>query len=142
MGFYHKRRGESLMEIRTNVVDITTTPLRNNAMLVEAYGDLDLYTVPTFKKLMMDIITQGTSNIILSLDTLRSLDSTGLGALIGLRKALSEQKGSLVLICTAPHFRKIFSITGLERIFSFAANVREAYEEIVVGMQYVNATSC
>lgn len=130
------------MEIRTNVVDITATPLRNNAMLVETYGELDVFTVPTFKKLMMDLITQGTSNVILSLDTLRSLDSTGLGALIGLRKSLREHNGNLVLICTSPHFRKIFSITGIERIFLFAANVRDAYEEIVVGMKYESAPSC
>lgn len=127
------------MEIQTNTVDITTTPLRNNAMLVEAYGDLDVFTVPIFKKLLMDIIARDFTHIILCLDTLRSMDSSGLGALIGLRKTLREHNGSLVLICIAPHFKKIFSITGIERMFVFSKTVHEAYEEITTNMQYLNS---
>lgn len=130
------------MEIKVDTVDIITCPLQNNITLVEIYGNLDVFTVTRFKDLMMDFLEKRFYNIILCLDTLRSIDSSGLGALIALKKKLRAFNGNLVLICSSPHFRKIFAITGIERMFTFSNSMKEGYEELLNQMQFYYAHSC
>jgi anti-sigma B factor antagonist len=47
-----------------------------------------------------------------------SLDSTGLGALVGSLKRLREQEGSLTLVTAAYTILTIFRLTGLIRVFA------------------------
>jgi anti-sigma B factor antagonist len=45
------------------------------------------------------------------------LDSTALGVLIGGLKRLREVEGNLMLICPSARIRRVFEITGLDKIF-------------------------
>jgi anti-sigma B factor antagonist len=63
------------------------------------------------------LIQKGNNNIIVNLEGVSYIDSTGLGVLIGALKRVKENNGDIKLVCTNLQIKKIFDITGLVKIF-------------------------
>jgi anti-sigma B factor antagonist len=85
--------------------------------VVELTGEIDVYTSPKVKDAIAELIDSGHYNLVINLEKVRYIDSTGLGVLIGGLKRVREHGGSVSLVCTNPQIRKIFDITGLVKIF-------------------------
>jgi anti-sigma B factor antagonist len=85
--------------------------------VVELTGEIDVYTSPKVKDVITELIDNGHYNLVVNLEKVRYIDSTGLGVLIGGLKRVREHGGSVNLVCTNPQIRKIFDITGLVKIF-------------------------
>jgi len=88
-----------------------------DAYVVELAGEIDVYTSPKVKDAITELIDQGHYNLVINLEKVRYIDSTGLGVLIGGLKRVREHGGSVSLVCTNPQIKKIFDITGLVKIF-------------------------
>ena len=86
--------------------------------LIELGGEVDLYTAPAFKEHMTDAIEAGKKQVGVDLSEATFIDSTTLGVLVGGEKRLRGGGGSIVLVCPDPGIRKIFEITGLDRVFA------------------------
>jgi anti-sigma B factor antagonist len=84
---------------------------------VEINGEIDVYTSPKVKDTIGQLIDQGHYLLVVDLEHVRYIDSTGLGVLIGALKRVREFGGSVALVCTNPQIKKIFDITGLVKIF-------------------------
>lgn len=89
-------------------------------------GEVDVYTAPQLKQQIIKLLDEGMLKIIVNLESVEYLDSTALGVLIGGLKRLREREGSLVLICTNNRIKRIFEITGLDKIFSILSSEDEA----------------
>lgn len=100
------------MDIKVNVRE---TP--GQSYVVDLSGEIDVYTSPKVKDAIGDLIDKGNYNLVINLEKVRYIDSTGLGVLIGGLKRVREHGGSVNLVCTNPQIRKIFDITGLVKIF-------------------------
>jgi anti-sigma B factor antagonist len=85
--------------------------------VVELNGEIDVYTSPKVKETISDLIDKGHYSLVINLENVRYIDSTGLGVLIGGLKRVREHSGSVNLVCTNPQIKKIFDITGLSKIF-------------------------
>lgn len=88
-----------------------------DAYVVELAGEIDVYTSPKVKDAITELIDQAHYNLVINLEKVRYIDSTGLGVLIGGLKRVREHGGSVSLVCTNPQIKKIFDITGLVKIF-------------------------
>ena len=84
---------------------------------VEINGEIDVYTSPKVRDAIGELIDQGHYLLVINLEHVRYIDSTGLGVLIGGLKRVREHGGSVALVCTNPQIKKIFDITGLVKIF-------------------------
>ena len=89
----------------------------DDAYVVELGGEIDVYTSPKVKDAITELIDQGHYNLVINLEKVRYIDSTGLGVLIGGLKRVREHGGTVNLVCTNPQIKKIFDITGLVKIF-------------------------
>ncbi|MCL5035960.1 MAG: STAS domain-containing protein [Chloroflexi bacterium] len=94
--------------------------------IVDILGEIDVYTSSWVKEAIAEFIKEGNYNIIINLEGVRYIDSTGLGVLIGALKRVKEHEGSISLICTNPQIKKIFNITGLSKIFAIYKSEEEA----------------
>ena len=112
-------------------IKVNTRPLDSRAYAVEVQGDIDVYTSPRVKETINELIDQGHFNMVINLEGVRYIDSTGLGVLIGALKKVREKSGKIVLICTNPQIRKIFNITGLIKIFDIYKDEEEALGSFV-----------
>ena len=98
--------------------------------ILNVCGDVDVYTSPKVKESINALIEKEIYNIVVNLEDVRYVDSTGLGVLIGALKRVKEHNGNIVLVCTNPQIKKIFQITGLVKIFSIFANNEDAVEAL------------
>lgn len=80
-------------------------------------GEIDVYTAPKLRDCITDLVGAGTYNIVVDLEQVDFLDSTGLGVLVGGLKKVRAHDGSLELVCSQERLLKIFRITGLAKVF-------------------------
>ena len=89
-------------------------------------GDLDVYTVGSLRDALGSIVEEDTPKVVVDLDSVPFLDSSGLGALMGGVRRLREAGGDLAISCTREQHLKLFTITGFGEGVSIAPTVEEA----------------
>lgn len=89
-------------------------------------GEIDVYTAPRLRERLVELADSGTRHVVVDLELVEFLDSTGLGVLVGGLKRARASEGSFVLVCDQPRLLKIFRITGLERVFELYPSVAKA----------------
>jgi anti-sigma B factor antagonist len=99
------------MDLSINVRRDTLVPI------IDLVGEVDAYTSARFREAMVDLIEGGAASLIVSMIKVDYIDSSGLGALVGGLKRSSEHGGRIVIVCDNPQIRKVFEITGLEKVF-------------------------
>jgi anti-sigma B factor antagonist len=94
--------------------------------VLEVAGEIDVYTAPKLREKLIELVNEGSYHLIVDLEKVDFLDSTGLGVLVGGLKRVRNHEGSLELVCTQEKILKIFRITGLTKVFPIHASVAEA----------------
>jgi anti-sigma B factor antagonist len=94
--------------------------------IVEVEGEIDVYTAPRLRELLIDLVSNGNHQLIVNMEKVEFLDSTGLGVLVGGLKRVRAHDGSLDLVCNQERILKIFRITGLTKVFGIHGTVDEA----------------
>jgi anti-sigma B factor antagonist len=89
-------------------------------------GEVDVYTAPRLREKLVELVSQGKHQIIVDLEGVDFLDSTGLGVLVGGLKRLRSHDGDLGLVCTQHRILKVFEITGLTKVFAIHDSVEAA----------------
>ncbi len=89
-------------------------------------GEIDIYTAPRLRELLIDLAGKGSCQLIVDLDKVGFLDSTGLGVLVGGLKRVRPHDGSLDLVCTQEQILRIFRITELTKVFGIYQTVDQA----------------
>ena len=93
-------------------------------------GEVDVYTYPQLKTAIADIIESGNRDMIINLEGVKYIDSTGLGVLASGASKLAKSNGFISIICTKPQIKKIFEVSGLTQ-----ANFRMFDDEKVAIME-------
>lgn len=114
------------MDIKVNVRET-----QGDTFVVDLNGEIDVYTSPKVKDAIGDLIDKGHYNLVINLEKVRYIDSTGLGVLIGGLKRVREHGGTVNLVCTNPQIKKIFDITGLVKIFGIYDDEDAAMKALV-----------
>jgi anti-sigma B factor antagonist len=94
--------------------------------VVSVSGEVDVYSAPELKESLAKLRQSGARSIVVDLTEVAFLDSTGLGALVEARAATTEAGGSLSIVCNQERILKLFTITGLDSVFSIHKSVDEA----------------
>ena len=99
---------------------------RDGRAVLSVRGEVDVYTAPRLRERLVELVAQGKHQIVVDLEGVDFLDSTGLGVLVGGLKRLRSHDGDLALVCTQPRILKVFEITGLTKVFSIHDSVDAA----------------
>jgi anti-sigma B factor antagonist len=94
--------------------------------VIDVQGEIDMYTAPRLRELLIDLVIKGSYQLVVDLDKVGFLDSTGLGVLVGGLRRVRAHDGSLDLVCTQQRILKIFRITGLTEVFGIYETVDQA----------------
>ena len=94
-----------------------STRTEGDRTVVTVGGEIDVYTAPKLREQLIDLVSSGKYHLIVDMENVDFLDSTGLGVLVGGLKRVRAHDGSLDLVCTQERILKIFRITGLTKVF-------------------------
>lgn len=85
--------------------------------IVSVAGELDLHTSPQLREHVLSLIGEPPVRIALDLSAVGFMDSSSLGTLVTCLKRVRERDGQLVLIGVTGSPMKVFTLTGLDRVF-------------------------
>jgi anti-sigma B factor antagonist len=80
-------------------------------------------------------VGEGASRVVIDLENVEFIDSSGLGALISALKALRSKDGVLSLSGVSEPVANILEITRLDRVFDIAADREDALSRCGTGAE-------
>ena len=95
----------------------STLDSQNKFWDVNLSGELDVSTSDKLKEYLHKLADQEMLDMKINLENLEYIDSTGLGVMIGVLKKLKVGNKEIYIINPRSNVRKIFNITGLDKIF-------------------------
>jgi anti-sigma B factor antagonist len=102
-----------------------TTRQEAGRAIVGLSGELDLATVPMLRETALaELDADGCTTLVLDLEGLTFLDSTGLGCWIELRNTAEERAKSLELESIPPAAMRTVTIAGLAPLFGLPGMAR------------------
>jgi anti-sigma B factor antagonist len=109
-------------------LQIRTEKPRDGAAVVAVEGELDVHSSPALKEAIVQLVDDGTLQLVIDLDGVDYLDSTGLGVLLGGTRRATAAGGTLSLICSNERLLRILEITGLNRLLRISRDQDEALQ--------------
>jgi len=107
----------------------TLTMLKQGVLIVRIEGELDMHSAYEFRQTVDDALDKnGAKNILLNLDGVNFIDSSGLGVILGRYKKISVLGGTMLAAHIQPQVAKIFELSGLLKIMKVFDNETEALE--------------
>jgi anti-anti-sigma factor len=99
-----------------------TVRRERGAVIAEVTGDIDMSTVPGLRKRLFELADSGQP-LIVDLNRITFIDSTGLGVLVAAARRADGHGGSLHAVCSRPQTRKLLWLTGVDRRIPLSATV-------------------
>jgi anti-sigma B factor antagonist len=108
-------------------LDVETEQVGPTAFVVALTGELDLYSAPDLKGELVRLTDGGAQEVVVDLTGTTFIDSTALGVLLSAAQQLrAADSGRLSLVVADETIRRIFAMTGLERVFPIYESRGEA----------------
>ncbi len=90
---------------------------------------LDASQANAFRDYMLSLIDSGEHNIVLDLSHVSFMDSSGLGAVVAVRKQLmSDNENTMHLACPQPAVSDLLNLTCMDKVFSIYPSVNDAIQ--------------
>jgi anti-sigma B factor antagonist len=86
---------------------------------------IDAASAIQFKEKMRDVTRNGPARVVLDLARVQFLDSSGLGAIVAVKKLLGPDR-MLELASLTPTVEKVFRLTRMDSIFTIHASLEVA----------------
>jgi len=99
--------------------------------IVSPDGEVDVYTAPKLKETLARAIEDGCDRIIIDLDGVEFMDSSGLGALVSGLRSVKEKNGFMVVTNPREAILKVLKITGLDKSFPIYGSLEEARAQLL-----------
>lgn len=96
---------------------------RDEATVVEVLMPrLDASIASNFKNQLLEVVKEGVAKLVLDLSHVGFVDSSGLGALVSVLKAMNG-KGSIAIAGANSTVTGLFKLTSMDRVFSIYPTV-------------------
>jgi anti-sigma B factor antagonist len=105
-----------------------STPADKQA-LIAVGGEVDMVTSPALRSCVLDRYASGTELVVLDLDQVTFLGTSGLAVLIEVREAAHAAGVELRIACTARRVLRPLTIAGLVPLFDIHDTADEALAE-------------
>jgi len=106
-------------------ISVVTRDAGEGRVVVEVGGEVDMLTSPQLRTAVLSALAGGPSAVVLALDGVTFLGTSGLAVLIEVREAAQDADVALRLACTGRRVLRPLSIAGLIPMF----DVRETIED-------------
>ena len=93
-------------------------------------AEANLANAEQFKTLVIGEVEAGEKKIVISFEQVEYVDSSFLGALVAILKALLPKQGSLILIEMNDDILNLFQLTRLNKVFVLADTLEDALNNL------------
>ena len=107
-------------------LDVDSRQTTTGVTVLAPSGRLDVAGAPALKEAVSEAITSGQPRLIIDMEGVSFVDSSGLGSVVAALKQARSAKGDLRLAAPNQQVRVVLELTTLDRVFPYYATVEEA----------------
>ncbi len=107
-------------------LDVQTRQTEGGITVVAPTGRLDVAGAPALKDAITEVVKSGPPLVVIDMEGISFVDSTGLGSVISALKQIRGSQGDLRLAAPNQQVRVVLELTTLDRVFPYFATVEEA----------------
>ena len=112
------------------MAEVMTIREEGKVTIVELLSELDRLSVLSMKKQITQLTKKRRKNFIINFSNIDHINSTVIGALVGMRDTVKRRGGDLALCCVNPDIQKTFDLIGASQILSIYDTEEDALEGI------------
>ncbi|MEU7851129.1 STAS domain-containing protein [Micromonospora parva] len=98
--------------------------------VLEVRGELDMATSPQLREALQRLVDAGDRQVVVDLAAVGFMDSSGLGALVVMFKALRDVGGRLCLAAVQPAVRSVLTVTSVDQVIDVYDSVPAAEADV------------
>ena len=110
-------------------MNLTRTTEGDNTVVTVDDSRIDAAVALTFKNEMRTITDAGAETVVLDLQRVQFIDSSGLGAIVASMKAMGRDR-KLVLAGLTPAVEKVFRLTRMDTVFPLFVSLDDALYDL------------
>lgn len=96
------------------------------AVVFDIEGEIDLFNTSEIKQSLQQAIAANQFRIIVNMERVAYIDSTGIGVFLSVLKTLRDSGGDLKLAALSPAVEKVFQLTRLNGFFQVHPDIETA----------------
>jgi anti-sigma B factor antagonist len=97
--------------------------------VIDVRGDLDVYSSPNLRQLLLDRIHRGDDRIIVDLEHVDFLDSAGASVMVSALRQATNRNGTLALVQPGDQARRMLRLTDLDKVLPTFTSVEDAVDK-------------
>jgi anti-sigma B factor antagonist len=94
--------------------------------VVRVAGELDVFTAGQLRQVLFDPVLCAGPRVVVDLDDVTFLDSTGVGTLVAARRWLTSRESEIGLVCTDGPALRLLRMVSLDKVFAIHDSVPAA----------------
>jgi anti-sigma B factor antagonist len=107
-------------------LEVQSRQVHGGVTVIAPTGRLDVSGAPALKDAVSEAVKNGPTRLVIDLEGVSFVDSTGLGSVIAALKQVRSSKGDLRLAAPNQQVRVVLELTTLDRVFPYYATVEDA----------------
>jgi anti-sigma B factor antagonist len=107
-------------------LDVQTRQTDEGVVVVAPTGRLDVAGAPALKDAISEVPKDGPAKVVIDMEGVSFVDSTGLGSVIAALKQIRGAQGQLRLAAPNQQVRVVLELTTLDAVFPYYATLEEA----------------
>lgn len=116
-----------------NVSLVIDMEAKNTVLLIRLKGELDHHTAEKLRlQAEIEIEKQEIKHIVLNLEELHFMDSSGLGVILGRYKKIKKNNGEMIICAISPAVKRLFEMSGLFKIMQVELSEKNALQRLGV----------
>ncbi|GER66079.1 anti-sigma F factor antagonist [Weizmannia acidilactici] len=91
--------------------------VKKDVLCIRLQGELDHHTAEALRGSVTKAIDEnGIRHLVLNLEQLTFMDSSGLGVILGRYKQIKQKNGEMIVCAISPPVKRLFELSGLFKI--------------------------
>lgn len=103
-----------------------TESVAGTVNIIKLSGRLDAYSASDIEKKMDVLINDGRAKLVVNLEALEYISSSGLRVFLAELKKVRKVQGDIKLACMKPYIKEVFDIAGFTQLFNIEESENDA----------------
>lgn len=103
------------------------TRKQNTVAIVEIEGEVDLYSSPQLRKVLLELTKAKSPAILVDLANVKYMDSSGVATLVEALQQVGKYSGNLKLANLRDAVKDVFELSRLDKVFDIYQSTNEAF---------------
>lgn len=107
--------------------------VKQDVLCIRLSGELDHHTAEALRSRITEAMDKyDILHLVMNLEKLSFMDSSGLGVILGRYKQIKMKKGEMVVCAISPAVKRLFEMSGLFKIVRLESSEKFALERLGV----------